>query len=376
MRKIIVLSILFMLNQSLATELKIAVSDTNLGGVNQSHLKSILSCTTGILEENITIKSFPSLRGRQEFLNRTVDGYYPVVFTSELKNNGLFPLYIDEVLMIKLKDIPDKNISLGLVKGDHSQYLKKFKDYTLSFSVLNSKTLFRGLVEKRAEAIIVKRSEIPNDFLLDNFDLKSLEYVESGIELNTSFYKKAAMGKIEVRKRYSECLEKVNFLLDHDRRESIVNKIRKDIEHIQSIFTIERKNVSNIAKKEKMWKDGSRGLDFIQKILKSEESIKLKEVLSGYNFVSEAFIFNHQGATLGETIKSSDFDQSDERKYSLVKSQKEFNENNITDLYYDASSGVFQIGIMIRLQDRKGDFSGGIYIGANINKILTHYKIN
>ncbi len=374
--KILVTIMLLASLNSFSNELKIAISETNLGGLNQSLISSILSCSTKIPKEKISIKSFPSLRGRQEFLNRSVDGYYPVIFDNHTKNNGLFPLYIDEVLLISLKGIPLKNISLGLVKGDNDQYLKKFETFKVSFSVLNAQTLFKGLEERRAEAIIVKRSQIPDSFDLSNYDLRSLEYVESGIELNTSFYKKVGVGKIEVKQAYSDCLEKVNFLLEHKRRKSIAEHLRKDVLLIQKSLSIERKKVSNIEAKEKKWRDGSKGIDLVQKILKSEESSVLKEALSHIGFFSEAFIFNYQGAILGGISKTSDFDQSDEEKYQIVKSQKEFNLSNITDLYYDASSGAFQIGIMIRLEDKKGDFSGGVYIGANINKILTHYKIN
>ena len=374
MLKILIISWVFILS-SFSKELTIAISDTNLGGLNQGLISSILSCSTKISEKSINIKSYPSLRGRQEFLGKVVDGYYPIIFKEEVRNNGLFPLYIDEVLLISLKGIDESDVSLGLVKGDNSQYLEKFKKFKVSFSVLNSNTLFKGLKEKRAEAIIVKRSELPDDFDLSNYDLKSLEYVESGIELNTSFYRKINMGRVEVRKRYSNCLEKANFLLEHKRRKSISNKIREDVLKIQKEFLFDKVRVSKIKKKNELWGQGPKSMGLVESVLNSDESKVLKKVLSKFNFVTEAFIFNHQGAVLGSLSKTSDYDQSDEEKFSLVKSQRKFSMENITDLYYDTSSGSFQIGIMIRVEDKKGDFSGGIYIGANINKILTHYKI-
>lgn len=358
-----------------AIELKIGVSDSNLGGISQATIKSILSCTTNLSESNISIKTFPSLRGKQELLDRSVDGYYPVLFESLKRNTGLFPLYIDEVLLIKLKGTPRKNLSLGLVRGDNSHYLKKFNDYSVSFSVLNSETLFKGLTEKRAEAIIVKRSDIPTDFNLSEYDLESLEYLESGIELNTSFYKKVAKGKVEIKKKYSQCLERVNFLLDHDRREIISKRILSDIKSIQENFSLEREVVKGIEKKEKLWQSDSKGIDLKKSTLSSLYSEKLKKNLSHFGYITEAFVFNYQGAVLGAFSATSDFDQSDEEKYRIVKSSKNFDINNITNLYYDSSSGSFQVGIMIRLEDKKRNFSGGIYIGANINKLLTHYKI-
>lgn len=359
-----------------STELKIAVSNSDLGGVSEELIKSIVSCTTKVPESNIIINRFPSLRGRQELKNQSVDGYYPTIFERHKKQNGLFPLFIDEVLKVSVKNTNSKYLSLGLVQGDHNRYLKRLKNYRVTFSVLNSNTLLRGLIDRRAEAIIIKRSEIPESFSLKEYDLTSLEYVESGVELNPSFYNKAKMTKREVQESYLKCLQEVNFTLKHEKKEIIADRMRRDIANIQRSFEIKRESISNIKEKDDIWKSDKQDLKFIQQILNSKESQKLRDVLSDMSFVTEAFIFNYQGAILGELSKTSDFDQSDEEKFRFIKYENTFSRKNITDIYFDPSSGSFQIGIMIRLEDNKGRFSGGVFIGANINKILTHYSIN
>ncbi|GEM_PF-4158305 len=376
MRSLIAFLFFIMVSSSYSTELRIAVSESELGGVNEELITSIISCTTKVDESKIDVHKYPSLRGKQEFLNKSADGYYPTTFTSHKKQDGLFPLYIDEVLMVSVKNIDSKQISLGLVQGDNTHYLNNLKNYKLTFSVLNSNTLLRGLVDRRAEAIIIKRSDIPPSFSLDDYDLTSLEFVESGVELNSSFYKKTKMTRKEVNKRYTKCLRDVNISLKHERKEILSDRMQRDIANFQRAFDLKKRSLSNIKERDKAWKSVEQDEDFIQAILSSKESQKLKDLLSEMDFVTEAFVFNYQGAILGALSKTSDYDQSDEEKFKVVKMQNTFSQKNITDIHFDSSSGVFQVGIMIRLEDSRGKFAGGIYIGANINKILTHYKIN
>ncbi|WP_372651758.1 PDC sensor domain-containing protein [Halobacteriovorax sp.] len=361
---------------SFSVDLEIAVSSTELGGVNEELIRSIISCTTKTPKSKISIHRLPSLRGKQEFLNKSTDGYYPTTFNPRKKQDGLFPLYIDEVLMVSLKNITSKNISLGLVQGDNTHYLKRLKNYHLTFSVLNSNTLLRGLIDRRAEAIIIKRSDIPPSFSLEGYDLTSLEFVESGIELNSRFYKKVKMSRKEVSHNYTECLQKINFNLKYEKKVVLADKLLTDVANIQRALNLKRRSIPSIKERDNIWKSQNQDEEFIQKVLQSKESRELRDVLSGMDFVTEAFVFNYQGAILGGLARTSDFDQSDEKKYRLVKYQNTFSQKNITDIYFDPSAGVFQIGIMIRLEDNKGRFAGGVYIGANINKILTHYNIN
>ncbi|MCP4915275.1 MAG: hypothetical protein GY909_19295 [Oligoflexia bacterium] len=81
------------------------------------------------------------------------------------------------------------------------------------------------------------------------------------------------------------------------------------------------------------------------------------------------------GSLVGYFGNISDFDQSDENKYFVVKNSTKFSMQNISDIYYDKSTDVFQVGISIRSEDYKSQFSGGIYLGVDLNKLLTHYKL-
>ena len=150
--------------------------------------------------------------------------------------------------------------------------------------------------------------------------------------------------------------------------------ILSDIKKIEKQLEFPITPIPDVKKKNILWEKGDSQL--IKSVLNSKLSEKLSLIGSKYTYITEAFVFNHQGALLASQKLTSDFDQSDEEKFTLVKEYDDFTIRNITNIYFDESSNSFQVGIYIRLEDSKGEFAGGVFIGADINKLITYYKLN
>ncbi|MDX8392722.1 MAG: ATP-binding protein [Mariprofundaceae bacterium] len=86
----------------------------------------------------------------------------------------------------------------------------------------------------------------------------------------------------------------------------------------------------------------------------------------GYQVYGEVFVSNRYGANIGQTGKTSDFRQNDEAWWKMAKKHGE----NIRDVAYDESAGVYSTDVAIRIDDEQGAFLGVMKIVLNIEGTL------
>lgn len=181
------------------------------------------------------------------------------------------------------------------------------------------------------------------------------------------------MGSI-IQDQFIHCILNYDFDLSNIRKRAIEIAIKNDINRIQKEFSMEKVTIEKISEKDKKWRAGESSL--IKKVLNHKLSRKLKKLAIELPFINEAFIFNDKGGLIATIKKTSDFDQSDEEKYDITKNFSHFSIRNISNIHFDESSNIYQVGILIRLENSKGEFAGGLYLGSNINKLITFYKLN
>jgi len=371
-----ILIVFFILSRSiLASQLNIGVSQTNSGPVRTEDIANILKCATESKKHKFSFITLPNLRGLNYVKKNKVDAYYPVYVNAVNIDYSLLPIYIDEVLLLSNKLINfDVETPVGVIRGEHSPIFKDFKNLKPTFLVTNPDSLLKGLDNNRVDSILLYRSQLPADLDLKNYHIQTILYHDVGIQINTSFENKVNKVRSDLQKKFIRCILNYDFKLSKLRKRAIELAITSDIKSLQKKFLIKRRRVSNLNKKELEWANKDKKL--IQSILNNSIASLLKESVVKYPFINEAFVYNHQGALISSLKMTSDFDQSDEEKYIILKNFKEFTIRNITNIYFDESSNSFQVGLSIRLNDESGNFNGGLYIGADINKLITFYKLN
>ena len=366
----------FIMSRSLlASQLNVGVSQTNSGPVRTEDIANILKCATESNKHNFSFTTLPNLRGLKYVKENKVDAYYPVYVNALNSDYSLLPIYIDEVLLLSNKEINfEVKTPVGVIRGEHSPIFKEFKNFEPSFLVSNPRSLLKGLDSKRVNSILVYRSQLPVDMSLKKYHIQTIIYHDVGIQINKSFEDKVGKVRTDLQKKFIRCILNYDFKLSKLKKRAIELAITSDILSLQKRFVMKRRSVSDLSEKEVAWSNKDKKL--IQSILNNPIVELIKKSAREFSFINEAFVYNHQGALISSLKMTSDFDQSDEDKYLILKNFKDFTIRNITNIYFDESSNSFQVGISIRLNDESGNFNGGLYIGADINKLITFYKLN
>lgn len=373
------LTILFCPFFCLANTLKIGSIDKNLGFVKKDSVLKILSCTTQISESSIDIIELPKARVLKNFSANILDGYYPVSsLDGDSSKSGLFPLYIDEFLLISLDEINlNGPKSIGVI-GDSADYIQKFIPTNFNlYKVQSVDALFGGLARKRSKAIAIRRSQIPEKFSLEQYKIKSLYFESMGVKINNSFIVKSKSSNELLNLKFKQCLEDFKFFLDDFKKQIIYSKLKFDIAKLSYTFATSLPVVTNLKEKEIIWRGdkSSKRSELVREVLDGPISVKLKKSLQKYNFITEAFVFDKNGALLGSISEGSDFDQSDEEKYSLINKSTKFELSHIQNIYFDSSTGRFQLSVSLPLFNSSNEFIGGIFFASDINDLLHFYGI-
>jgi len=87
-----------------------------------------------------------------------------------------------------------------------------------------------------------------------------------------------------------------------------------------------------------------------------ESFIEFSEKKYGYQNYAEVFVTNKYGANVGQTGKTTDYYQADEKWWQNAKQ----NEFSIDEFEFDESSGVWGIPISVIINDEEGNFIGVI----------------
>lgn len=364
----------FTVSADTGNKIEIATSDSYAGPVTNGDIKRVLSCTfnSEIKEEDFF--ELPYLRGIKYIQQKKIDAFYPVHVKNKNRKTVLYPIYMDEVLLISKKELDfSKQIPVGLIRGGHSNILKTNLNFEPYFVVSKVSSLIKGLESSRVPAIIIFRSQIPKSFNVSNYHLRTIVYEDFGIELNPLIEDKSNLSLDTLQERFRNCVAKNYFVLPDKTKERIVESFLNDYSYLRSLFQFERKEVKEIPKKEKLWNLNDKEL--INSILNNEFTKKLRSIKSRFNYINEAFIFNYQGGLVSSLEMTSDFDQSDEIKFKILLDKTAFSKKNISNIYFDKSASSFQVGIFIRLVDKKGRFAGGLCLGVDVNKLISFYDI-
>jgi diguanylate cyclase (GGDEF)-like protein len=129
-----------------------------------------------------------------------------------------------------------------------------------------------------------------------------------------------------------------------------------------------------IDKKDKEWIATPKDTvsPFMLKLINTDLFIELKEKSEfyeekyGYKVYPEIFVTNKYGANTGQTGRTTDYYQADEKWWQETKA----NGLHVRDVAYDESSKAYALGIGIRVDDKQGDFAGVILVFLNIKEIV------
>jgi PAS domain S-box-containing protein len=112
---------------------------------------------------------------------------------------------------------------------------------------------------------------------------------------------------------------------------------------------------------------------FMHQIISNDLSKELRarkkyyEAKYGYPVFSEIIVTNKYGANVGQTGKTTDYRQDDERWWQAAKEERFY----LRDIGYDESADVYSIDFGIRIDDKDGDFIGVMKVVLNIEEVIS-----
>ncbi|MBD3181828.1 PAS domain S-box protein, partial [Candidatus Poribacteria bacterium] len=92
----------------------------------------------------------------------------------------------------------------------------------------------------------------------------------------------------------------------------------------------------------------------------------------GYIVVAKVAITNKYGANMAQTIKTTDFNQSDEEWWKIVKNEGSY----VGNLKYDEPSGMYAILMASRVDDENGNFLGVLKATFSVKGIIGEVGVN
>ncbi len=115
---------------------------------------------------------------------------------------------------------------------------------------------------------------------------------------------------------------------------------------------------------------------FMQKLMDNELSQELIEKARFYDekhthkVFGEIFVTNRYGAIVAQTGKTTDYRQDDEQWWQKAKRDGV----SVADIAYDESSDFYSIDIVVRIDDKNGNFSGVIISVLTVDEIVETVK--
>ncbi len=348
-------------------EMKVALADSAEVHLSRDEFTHIMSCLSGKSILRLFVDVIPENHLEPALQKKLVSAIFPSI---DLKtNNGMLlpPLEVDEIIYIFKKKLPSKNI--GIFRGEeaYSRNFVKKNNFKVILETSSVESLLKGMQINRVDGVIIKKKLIPPSFPLHDFESRTISYQPLSIELGDLFFKSIGNTSDKVLRNISKCQHSKNYIINLAVKEQIVSILSPFIAKIQRQLLVPRHQFDDVASLDKRWADD---FAFRKSVLGNSLSGDLRKMLRGHDEIIEAFIFNHQGGLLASKISSSDFDQSDEEKYSQVQRGEQFAIGNISDLSFDLSTNLFLVGVTARLYDSNGQYTAGLYLGIDINKLL------
>ena len=127
------------------------------------------------------------------------------------------------------------------------------------------------------------------------------------------------------------------------------------------------KSLDQIKEMDEKWRADTTIADYMEALMSSECGKYLRNLQGSFDFYSEIFVMDNQGANVAMTDKTSDYWQGDEAKF-----QKSFNGGNgsvfIDEVEFDDSTFSYLVQISVPVKD--GDtVIGAITIGIDLDKM-------
>ena len=128
---------------------------------------------------------------------------------------------------------------------------------------------------------------------------------------------------------------------------------------------------SYIAQIDRDWTNGA-DLPIIKELTNNKlaKNLKAKQKYYqnkyGYSLLGEIFITNRFGVNVGQTNRTTDYYQADEKWWQVAQKDGLY----ISDVNYDESSGTFSTEIAVKIDDASGNFAGVIKVVPNIKETI------
>lgn len=337
------------------------------GTLSSDSFAKLMSCLTSRPISSIEIEKLPANRLTSSIQKGLIAAAFPA---RQGEPNGTFnlpPISVGELLLISKSSVAVKNI--GILRGDEALYAPfiSTKGQQLILESVDTASLLKGLTLNHVDGIYLEKKQIPKKFDAKTFQQQTVYYLPHQIQLSSLFLKQSGLNKQTLIHKANKCFNPHPYKISSQSREHLFHKVSPLIQLLQRKLIITPTTFQDLGKLEKQW---SKSKTFRQQIMDSKYSTELRKLLVDSPYVIEALVYNHQGGLLGSNDQPTDFDQSDEDKFTRVRDNENFSLNNISDIQFDLSTNRFLVEITARLFDAQNNYAGGISLGIDINSYL------
>jgi len=160
--------------------------------------------------------------------------------------------------------------------------------------------------------------------------------------------------RIEALEDYSNSVLLRQAVKDSNLRFQVLDHIQADIDKIDKEWTLAPKEEITTFMQELMGNKLSRDL---------QNKVFFYKKKYGYSLLGEIFVTNRFGANIGQTSKTTDYRQNDEKWWQRATADG----LSVSDVKYDKSSNMYSTDIAIRIDDENGNFIGVMKAVLNID---------
>lgn len=331
--------------------------------------KEILNCALGS-KYQLEYTSLPAIR--QQLTSQKYDIVFPLQ-----EGNVHFhlsePFFLNEIVMINsLEKKKEVNDLIGVVSGSVADEYGSRKKLNTSYRSNHFIGLYRAFDHGRIDRLLTSYKNY--DYIKNRkYNSRVIHYDISGLGVSKRRFSENEFTKMDISLK--KCLTQFEVKVNESFKATIFDIIQPQLVSLISEIKINNKVNFDLKKIDNIWQSNHK-LDrfeqekYFKKVMQGKYANLLKSTQLKAAYIEEAFIMNHQGGLLGSIYKTDDFDQSDEYKFKVLKKlSRELSIQNLGDLSYDYSRNKFLLSIYIPIYDQF-NFSGGIYMGIDLNKLI------
>lgn len=383
------------LRTSLAPPYQIVV-EGRLEGVSVDTLR----CVFAELDVDYEIDLVPSKRAEYDVRRGYADGYFSVIQNQQADTFARLssPLAMEKWFLVSRSDYPAPNIyqlgdsAVGALLGSNEALWFERAHEQPAEQPGEMRQLVQQLASGRIDAFIADRrllteavSYWPEDTL--NLRLQFLRYAELGLYFGHHFLQEKPDFLFEFNHALGQC-QQLTMVLTKAEQDYLIDAGQKFIAQLKDADILQDAlreryqhpyTTAQIAEYEQQWRHefGSGEYSFIASMQSNSLSgWLLNQSVAERDGFTELFVFDAQGANVGFSRVTSDFDQSDENKYQQTIGRSDGRTDAapyLSEIRYDRSTQRFQAQYtqVIYSREKEATPLGAMTIGLDVEYLLS-----